>query len=320
VTRAVRVRSGSSGREPFVFRVKSPEGLPGRHAENMAAAINPGEKLHYLIYSPMWNGDKTPFGLEAIPASHAVAVTDRRFVLSIDSHVELQPPTLEEVPFERLGGVELGSALLLGWLVFRILEEDTVATKALLFRATGSRHFEAAVRAYRSLSAGIGRESPSTPAITWAEARARAPHSFSEIGPLLLEEEQPQSCEFSPPVWRQTRAPRKGWISLAPASFFLLTTHGLFSVVEESGPCPDVMGYGLNVDLFQYPAIQWVELADPTDSSSPCATLRVVLACESSSWHMDFPVAGGRSAEMRRFASLANELVSRGEYNAVRRS
>lgn len=152
----------------------------------MAWSIHPGETLHYLLYSPIWDGRRAPFGLEALPASHAVGVMGSRFVVSVDPHDEPLPLSLQEVPFQSLLSVDIGSALLLGWLSFRFVEYDSVSKRTLLFRASGARHFEAAVRMHRSLAAGPGCESSSATALTWSEVRARAPHSFSVVEPLLL--------------------------------------------------------------------------------------------------------------------------------------
>jgi len=312
-------RRPSTGREPWVFRVKDPEGLPGRHAENMAASIHPGEKLHYLFYSPIWDGRCAPFGLEALPASHAVAVTGSRFIVSVDPHEEPLPISLAELPFQSLLSVEIGSALLLGWLSFRFVENDSVSKKTLLFRATGARHFVAAVRMYRSLTAWPGREPSSRPPLSWADVRARAPHSFSAVEALLLAEERPWTCAFSPPVWR-TEGSKKTWVSTTPGSFFLVTTHGLFALVEEPGPHPDVLGYGLNLALFRFPELHSVQLTDPTEGSAPSAVLRLYLGSEWSSASLDFPVDERRIAEIRQFASMATELASRERDHALRRS
>jgi hypothetical protein len=76
----------SSGREPYVFRVEKPEDLRGLHicvhADLMERALRCDEELLYLLYSPIFEAKKAPFGLQASPASHAVAVTKRRFIIS----------------------------------------------------------------------------------------------------------------------------------------------------------------------------------------------------------------------------------------------
>ncbi len=41
----------STGKEPQVFRAEKPEELFGVHADLIAAALTPGERLRYLLYA-----------------------------------------------------------------------------------------------------------------------------------------------------------------------------------------------------------------------------------------------------------------------------
>jgi len=81
------LRRESNGRESWVFRAADPSELLGVHAEHIGRALDPGEELRYLLYSPMWEGHGGPFDITAPPASHAVAVSERRFLISRDPHL-----------------------------------------------------------------------------------------------------------------------------------------------------------------------------------------------------------------------------------------
>src|SRR5437667_6696230 len=121
----------STGREPGVFRAERPEELFGVHADLIAAALTPGERLRYLLYAPIWDGGEAPFGIWSHPASHAVAVTEHRFLLSEDRHTKGIIPSVRAIPFDQVLYVELGRALLLGWFAIRFIEEDVLCHTAL---------------------------------------------------------------------------------------------------------------------------------------------------------------------------------------------
>ena len=42
----------STDKEPWSFRAERPEELCGIHADLVAAALNPGEQLQYVLYVP----------------------------------------------------------------------------------------------------------------------------------------------------------------------------------------------------------------------------------------------------------------------------
>jgi len=65
----------SSGKEPYVFRADKPDDLLGVHVDLMEKTLRRDEGLLYLLYSPICQERKGPFGLYATPGSHGVAVT-----------------------------------------------------------------------------------------------------------------------------------------------------------------------------------------------------------------------------------------------------
>jgi len=141
----------STGRESHIFRAESPEGLLGVHADLIASALNPVESIHYLIYAPIREAGNAPFGIHAEPASHALAVTDHRFLISKDRHIDTIAPTVQEIPFSRVICVEIGNALLLGWLAIHSIENGQLSSTSLFYTARGCHHFERAIREFRNM-------------------------------------------------------------------------------------------------------------------------------------------------------------------------
>ncbi len=166
----------SSGKEPYVFRAEGPEGLIGVHAGLIASALRPEERIHYLLYAPIRRAEKAPFHIQADPGSHAVAVTGHRFLISRDLHDEVSAPSIQSIPFSQVLCVEIGSDLLLGWLVISFESEGTVSRSSLLYTSTGSHHFESVVREYRRLSGEI-RPFPPEEALGWPTVWRLAPRS-----------------------------------------------------------------------------------------------------------------------------------------------
>jgi hypothetical protein len=143
----------SNGRECWIFSAAGPEELFGVHGEAIAAALPAGEPLLHLVYSPIWDATATPFGQPVQPGSHALAVTARRFLLSINPHRQGRAPRVVEIPFDRLLAVEWGDSLLSGWAALHHAAGGRPAVLAWMYRATGGRrHVAAALRAYRGIS------------------------------------------------------------------------------------------------------------------------------------------------------------------------
>jgi hypothetical protein len=105
----------------------------------MQKALRRDEGLLYLLYSPIWPGKNGPFGLYAMPASHAVAVTKYRFIISEDRHMEGITPTVQSIPFDKVFYIELGNALLLGWFSIEFIVDDKPSCATLFFPATSHR-------------------------------------------------------------------------------------------------------------------------------------------------------------------------------------
>ena len=186
------LRRESNGRESWVFRAWHPAELLGIHADQLGCSLQAAEELRYLLYSPMWEGRGGPFGIRAAPASHAVAVTDRRFIISRDTHLDGAPPTVCSIPFKAVLCIESGTALMLAWTVIHFADTGSARSETVLHRAIGHHHFAAAVRAYRLDSQGDAPANAGPPMAwpeTWAEVEAVQAAAFvdrTSSGPYVV--------------------------------------------------------------------------------------------------------------------------------------
>ena len=176
----------SSGNEPWIFRASHREELVGSHRSLMASALAVGEPIHYLLYSPSWPGRGGHFGIGGLPASHAIAVTDRRFIVTRDTH-DGSPPSTTSIPFDTILLIEKGAALLLGWLVICFAHESAPHAITILHRTTGVHHFDEAIRRWRA-SLPVIEHAPSLPPDEHWKSVPR--FLYYEIEPVLLEEER----------------------------------------------------------------------------------------------------------------------------------
>jgi hypothetical protein len=244
----------SRGREPWVFRVGKPEELPGAHSDLIAAAIRPGERLRYLLYSPIFEARTAPFGIEAYPASHALAVGEGRFLVSADGHREGKTAQLREVFFDQVLWVELGSALLLGWLVIRFVEGGSLRSLSLFYPATGTHHFEAILRAYRSL-AQTHAEAPPAALIDWPNVAGPVEPLLRErVERLMVEGERTVGLFVSLARWQTDRRARRTWriwksapLCTVPSSLLLVSNLGFLYAVDEPPLRPGTLSFGVNV-------------------------------------------------------------------------
>ena len=274
------LRRESDGRESWVFFAAQPSELLGVHADQVARALQPGETLRYLLYSPMWEGRGGPFGIRGAPASHAVAVTEHRFMISRDEHVAGVPPELLSIPLASVLAVESGSALMLAWLVLHYADAGVTRSATVLYRALGRKHFVAAVRAYRSAAspelAGGRASAPGWPAV-WELVGERY---REELEPLLAEAERPLAAVAWPAVvGHRRRGHGDRPVVIAPAGAVLVTTRGLLAVGEDPAVSPHSPNFGVNAVSLPCAALRTAALEDRT-TNGPCVVgLRFETGC-----------------------------------------
>lgn len=240
-----RVRS--SVNDPWVFRAEKPADLLGDHADLIEAAREPGEPLEYLLYAPIYFAEGGPFGIRGTAASHGLAVTRTRFIISADPMVDGVAPSVQAIPFERILAIEIGAALGLGWLVVRAAGREAVASTVVFFRASGIRHFRAAARAYRSLASRRALLGPDCP--SWDDVWKRTPPYLEhEARPLILEGEHPGRFLRTRERWADVRPGRRPTSTrVSPEALFLATDKGFLWCVSEPPTRSDALGFGVNV-------------------------------------------------------------------------
>ena len=236
----------SRGRELHVFKAENPEGLLGVHTNLIASSLNPEERIHYLLYAPIREAESAPFNIHAKPASHAFAVTDHRFLISKDRHIDTIAPIVQDIPFSQVICIEIGSALLLGWLAIHFIENGQLSCASLFHTARGSHHFERAIHAFRQLYGKTNNHWPAED-IMWTDIWKRTPKPQTEIlKPIILEEENPAYLFRSTETWG-TEKHRRKQVCLAAEGRLLVTDWGLLYAVDEKPIAPHILSYGVNV-------------------------------------------------------------------------
>lgn len=234
----------TSGREAWVFRAHTPDQLCGYHPDLIGEALERGEVLRYLLYSPLRETESAVCGVRAAPGSHALAVTDRRLVLSRDPHRYDGQRSVCAIPFEAVLSIELGEALTLGWLVLRFAGEGVLMTESAAFHASGIAHFRAALRAFRMASPGMAHsfaEPSPLPVLPRMPAYLR-----SELEPLLLPGERPCLAIESQETW-VTAGTRRTRRCVSPSLAFMVTDRAVLWAENERPLRPKTLAFGVSV-------------------------------------------------------------------------
>ena len=279
----------TSGRECWVFSVPAPEDLPGHHPELMGGALAPGEAVHHLLYSPLYEAAGGMFGVRGAPGSHALAVTPDRFVVSRDPHRDGVPRSVRVIPFDRVLWPELGHALLLGWLTLRFAEDGRLLTETVFFPTSGMRHFQAAVRAYRSQE--VDGLLPSDHDALWAEAcTACPPYLRNELPPLAVGQERPLVVLQSSERWdvpRRGRRPRPRCVS--PTAIGILTERGLLLAESERPLQPGRLAFGVNATVVERNAIRGCRVETRPGNEAVGARLQLEVHANGASGPLEVP-------------------------------
>lgn len=271
----------SSGREPWIFRVDDPGDLIGSHPALIASTLQPGEAASHLIYSPAWEGSTAPFGLTAHPASHGIALTKSRWIISQDWHVSWQEPRVDSIPFTSVLLVEKGSAMLQAWLSIQYEDNGGLQRITILHKAIGSHHFDDAIRTYRRLSQtgipSVGAESDSWQHIPIYVAQ--------ELIPVLVDGEHVTSSTHTTEQWKnEWRRWRHFDCCVQPWSAFLVTDYGYVYAEAEKSRERGLWAFGANVWCIPADVIRGVSFV-------PGETTHLHLALTRGSVHADLSIA-----------------------------
>jgi hypothetical protein len=281
----------SSGKEPYVFRANGPEGLIGVHTDLIASTLQPEERICFLLYAPIRRAEKAPFSIHADPGSHAVAVTGHRLLISKDLHDEVTLPSILSIPFHHILCVEIGSALLLGWLVITFKNEGALSRSSLFYTSTGSHHFEAAVREYRRMSTtsfcGVAREE----ALSWSAVWRLTPRSQIDLlKSLITGDERPLEILRFREKWIEGRKRNKK-VCLTTDGFLLVTDRGgCLHVTEERPISPGILAYGINAHCFPIDIIRSAMIVKEKNDSGGSGTLRLELKRTPVTVNHDLPL------------------------------
>jgi len=300
----------TSGRECWVFSVSRPDELPGYHPELIGGLLEPGESLHYLLYTPLYEASAAPFGVRGHPGSHALAVTDTRFLLSRDPHRDGAGRSARAIPFDRVLRVELGHALVLAWMVIHFAESDRVESETVFFRSSGSHHLQAAVRAFRS------RKAPELSLHAdeaWRAACARSPlYLRDDLPRIVLEGEPTLEVVRSSERWGgdgrgRRRAPR----CVSPAGIAALSPRALFVAQSESPSRPGGLAFGVNATAVERAAIRRCGMETGSRSGTDVARLLVDVGDREAFERLELPFDEESACAAERLMALLSGAVVR---------
>ena len=279
----------SSGRESYVFRANKPEGLLGVHADLMEKALRRDEELLYLLYAPIWPEKKGPFGLHATPASHAVAVTKHRFIISEDRHMEEIAPAVQSIPFGQILYVQVGIALSLGWFSVEFIANHKPSCTTLFFTATGIEHFETLIRQYRRMT--VANYDRFSKKIDWVDVWHRTPMTqVDRLKSLVIKEELPFNTLRSSEAWALRRRRWKNTpVYLSTNGILVSTSFGFIHATDEPRIRPKIFSFGVNVSCFAFDALKSAQLVKKRIYGKLLHFLRLEIAHGQVSLDFDIP-------------------------------
>lgn len=229
-----------SGRECWVYRANALAELCGHHPDLIDQALR-GTEPEYLLYSPLRETNRGPFGLEGPSGSHAMALTATSLIISRDPHRVDERRTVLEIPLTNVLTIALGEALTLAWLFVRFTDGRQSASEIVFFQSSGIEHFRELVRRW------VRRLSPvsshSRPAENWRCALADSPpYLTSQVGPLLDDADDALVVNASE-AWSAGRTRT----CLSPSTLIAVTDRAVM-IAESERPCrQDVLVFGVNV-------------------------------------------------------------------------
>jgi len=293
----------SSGKEPYVFRADKPGDLLGVHADLMEKTLRRDEGLLYLLYTPICQERGGPFGLQATPASHAVAVTKYRFIISEDQHIDGIAPSVQSIPFDQVFYVELGNALLFGWFSVEFAVDDKPSCTTLFFPATtGMKHFGIAVQKYRSMTGPAYDQLP-VDAIDWPDIWQHTPKTeVDHLKPLILRDELPFNTLRSSERWiLRKRRGKSIPVYLSANGILVSTNFGFIHATDESCIRPEIFSFGVKASCIPCDALKSAQLLEKRMCGRLLPFLRLELARGSITVDFDIPFDGDSLKEAEDF-------------------
>lgn len=278
--------SESSGNEPWIFRVAKPNELVGRHRRLMRNALRPDESIGYMLYSPRWEGLGHYFGIRASPASHALAVTRDRFVITRDPHLDDADATSVSIPFRDVLLIEKGSALLLSWFVVRYVEDGQLKDMTVLHKSVGSHHFDNMIGWFRTHGDTVRWEGDSVSPDGWKSVPR---FLFHEMEPVLVAGEVPSFGLHSSEQWTETRRLwRRRRLFRKPWAGLFLSPHGVVAgIIAE--PHSQELTFGVDVFVAPSGAIVSMSVGRIDGPAGPVPVVRTFVARGGALHSFDIP-------------------------------
>jgi hypothetical protein len=278
----------TSGRECWVFRAATPDELCGHHPRLIGSALAPGERLHYLLYSPVFDATDGPFHVGGAPGSHAIGITANAFLVSRDPHAGEPRRSITRIALDAVSSVEIGAALALGWFVVRFAGPRGPASCPVLFGGQGMEHFRAVVRAYRRLGRRdrVGSEAR----LDWPRVWDNVPtYIRTELEPLLVETERPLAVLRTPERWM---AEKRWWrqrpVCASAAGLLVATSRGLLWAASEPRPTPNGVSFGVNVTAVRLERVREATIA----STKVMGVVRLKAGSTEASHELEVPFGG----------------------------
>jgi hypothetical protein len=280
----------SRGDEPRVYQAFTTDDLMGYHGGLMAEQLRQTDQPLFMLYAPIWQADSAPFGFAGRPASHGLAVTASRFVITRNFHTDSSGRGSQVIPFFNVLCIHVGTAHLMGWFAICHAESGRVATTTIFHKATGTDLFIEAIRAYRLVvrNRAAGRAAAG---LTWDDLWHGTPqwNLVRLLRPLLLDGEQPLAA-ISLPRMRNAgkRSVRASGRAPVGETVLVETNDGIVQAVREPDAGPKDRGYGLNFTCAPRHAIHGAMLVEPAKRDDP-PLLRLTLVAGGTAMDIDVP-------------------------------
>lgn len=282
-----------SGNESWVFQADHVEELSGHHAALVGQALHADERPRLLVYSPRREVGAAPFGLQVHCGSHALALTDRRLIISRDPHRLGCAPGVVAVPLGNVLALEIGEALTLGWLLVGSRQGDGVRRDSIFFPSTGIGLFHLAVRALRAgasqnRSHGVGEA-------WWPATATIPPYLLSQMAPLISTHERLLGLVVGQETWRTGRRARP--VCSAVSTLCVVTDRGVLVAGSEPPPERGALAFAVNVTSVARSAIQRA-VVSCDGGSPPITTLVLALQNGAAVDTLEFAIGGRRAPDV----------------------
>ena len=283
----------SSGDEPRVYQAFSTDDLMGYHGGLMARQLTATDEVRYMLYSPIMEGESTPFGFIGEAASHGLAVTDSRFIITRNRHVEGVSLTATSIPFSKVLRIDLGEAHMMGWLAIRFADRGKAATKTILHKTTGAEFFAEAIGEYRkAIHPGI-RHLRGQDQAGWGHSvggTTRAQRLLVRLQSFALDGERLFDAIYCRQAWTSVRrliaSQRR---ALTGEGVLVVTDLAVLRATREPDAKPGVRSYGINFTFIGRHVVRAAELASQSAGGKRLSVLRLVLAAGGAEETVEAP-------------------------------